>query len=195
MTIRLRHALGCALLASGLAGCASDPAVKSVEMLDERTGMTIAGMPQPMAFVESGIYDLLAPEKQPTVLYIGPVEWDRTGYFSYSLWIQIAPGVGAHRFDDLRTPGELEMELDDGPVTLTALPAPVAAGSPYPPIEPVGQTAYFAADVALLKRMAATQKISLRVRASDLTIVVFTARQDTQPLMQQFMADRAVVDP
>jgi len=47
--------------------------VKSVEMLDKRTGMTIAGMPQPMAFVESGLYDLLAPEEQPTVLYLGPV--------------------------------------------------------------------------------------------------------------------------
>ncbi len=163
-------------------------------MLDERTGMTIAGMPQPMAFVESGIYDLLVPDKQPTVFYVGPVEWDRTGYFSYLLWIQIAPGVGGHRFDDIRAPGTLELELDDGPAALTAVTSPVTAGSPYLPIEPVGQTAYFAANVALLKRMAASEKISLRVRGSDLTMVGFNARQDTRSMMQQFMHDRAVVD-
>jgi hypothetical protein len=177
-----------------LGGCVDESSVKSVEMLDQRTGMTIAGMPQPMAFVESGLYDLLVPEKQPTVFYLGPVEWDRTGYFSYLLWVQIAPGVGGHRFDDIRAPGMIEMQLDDGPVTLTSYPAPVTADSPYLPIEPVGQTAYFSADVALLKRMAASQKITLRVRAADLSIVVFTARQETQAMMQQFMTDRAVVE-
>jgi hypothetical protein len=60
-----------------LSGCASQSPVKSVEMLDERTGLTMGALPQPMAFTETGIYDLLVPDKQPSIVYIGPVEWDR----------------------------------------------------------------------------------------------------------------------
>jgi hypothetical protein len=85
----------CALITCLLAGGASLSAVKSLEMLDEVTGMTMGALLRPMAFVETGIYDLLVPDKQPSIVYIGPVEWDRSGDFSYLLWIQVAPGVGS----------------------------------------------------------------------------------------------------
>ncbi len=181
-----------ALIGCLLAGCASQSPVKSVEMLDERTGMTMGALARPMAFIETGIYDLLVPEKQPSIVYIGPVEWDRSGKFTYLLWIEVSPGIGGHRLDDIHTRGAVNLKLDDGPVTLSALELPVAAGSPYHPIVPVGQTAYFSIDVALLKRMAASEKLALNVRAGDLTMVDFVPMQETRAALKQFLIDRDI---
>ena len=161
-------------------------------MLDERTGMTMGALLQPMAFIETGIYDLLIPDKQPSIVYIGPVEWDRSGDFTYLLWVQVASGVGGHRLDDIRARGAVNLKLDDGPVALSALEQPVAASSPYRPMVPVGQTAYFSINVALLKRMAASQKLALNVRAGDLTIVDFIPTQETRAALKQFMIDRGI---
>jgi hypothetical protein len=190
-TLRLRS-IPFALIVWFSAGCASQSPVKTVEMLDQRTGMTMGALPQPMAFIETGIYDLLVPDKQPSMVYIGPVEWDRSGDFSYLLWVQVAPGVGGHRFDDIRASGALSLKLDDGPMTLSALDIPVAASSPYRPQSPVGQTAYFPIDVALLKRMAASQRIALNIRAGDLSMVDFIPLQETRAALKQFIRDRGI---
>jgi len=175
-----------------LAACASSRPVKSVEMLDERTGMTIGAMPRPMAFVETGIDDVLQPDKQPSILYIGPVQWDRSGTLTYLLWIQVAPGVGGHRLDDLRTGGAVTLQLDGGTVSLSALEQPVYAGSPYQSIDPVGQTAYFSIDASLVKRMAASRRIALNVRAADLSMVDFSPMQETRSPLKQFVTDRGI---
>ena len=111
--------LGLCLGLALLTGCASHAPVKSVETLDETTGLTRAALVQPMAFVETGISDLLAPDKQPSVVYMGPVEWDRSGDYSYLLWVQLAPGVDGHRIDDLHTRGAVVLKLDDGAVVLS----------------------------------------------------------------------------
>ena len=192
-SLRLRS-VQLALFACLLAGGASQSAVKSVEMLDETTGVTIGALLRPMAFVETGIYDLLVPDKQPSIVYIGPVEWDRSGDFSYLLWVQVAPGVGGHRLDDIRARGAVNLKLDDGPVELSALDAPVVASSPYRPIAPVGQTAYFPINVALLKRMAASQRLALNVRAGDLTMVDFIPMQETRAALKQFIIDRGIAN-
>jgi hypothetical protein len=189
---RRLHSIQFALLVSLLAGCASQSPVKSVEMLDERTGMTMGALLQPMAFIEIGIYDLLVPDKRPSVVYIGPVEWDRSGDLSYLLWVQVAPGVGGHRLDDIRARGAINLRLDDGPVVLSALELPVGASSPYRPMAPVGQTAYFSIDVALLKRMAASQRLALNIRAGDLTMVDFIPTQGTRAALKQFVIDRGI---
>jgi hypothetical protein len=191
--VRLRS-IQFALMVSLSAGCASQSPVKSVEMLDERTGMTMGALLQPMAFIETGIYDLLVPDKQPSIVYIGPVEWDRSGDFTYLLWFQVAPGVGGHRLDDIRTRGAVNLKLDDGPVALSALELPVAASSPYRPMAPVGQTAYFSIDVALLKRMAASQRLALNLRAGDLTTVNFIPTQETRAALKQFLLDRGIAN-
>lgn len=190
-SVRLRP-LEFALMVSLCAGCAGTSAVKSVEMLDERTGMTIGALLQPMAFTETGIYDLLVPDKQPTVVYIGPVEWDRSGDSTYLLWVQVAPGVDGHQLDDIRTRSAVNLQLDDGPVALSVLEAPPAADSPYHPVPPVGQTAYFPVDVALLKRMAASQRLVLNLRAEDLTMIDFIPTQATQAALKQFVIDRGI---
>jgi hypothetical protein len=183
-----------ALIVSLSAGCAGQSPVKSVEMLDQRTGMTMGALLQPMAFIETGIYDLLVPDKQPSMVYIGPVEWDRSGNFTYLLWVQVAPGVGGHRLDDLRARGAVNLKLDDGPVALSALELPVVPTSPYRPMAPVGQTAYFPVDVALLKRMAASRKLALNVRAGDLTMVDFIPTQETRAALKQFVIDRGIAN-
>lgn len=154
--------------------------------------MTMGALLQPMAFIETGIYDLLVPDKQPSIVYIGPVEWDRSGDFTYVLWVQVAPGVGGHRLDDIRTRGAVNLKLDDGPVALSALELTVVASSPYRPMAPVGQTAYFSIDVALLKRMAASQRLALNIRAGDLTMVDFIPTQETRAALKQFVTDRGI---
>jgi hypothetical protein len=184
----------CVLIACLLVGGAALSAVKSVEMLDEQTGMTMGALMRPMAFVETGINDLLVPDKQPSILYVGPVEWDRSGDFSYLLWIQVAPGVDGHRLDDISARGAVHLNLDDGPVELAPLEGPVVASSPYRPIAPVGQTAYFPIDVALLKRMASSRKLALNVRAGDLTMVDFIPMQETHSALEQFMIDRGIAN-
>lgn len=189
---RYLRAVQCALIVVLLAGCASQSAVKSVEMLDEKTGMTLGALPEPMAFVETGIYDLLVPDKQPSIVYVGPVEWDRSGVYGYLLWVQVAPGVDGHRLDDIRALGAVNLMLDDGPVTLSVVEWP--AGNPYPPITPQGQTAFFSIDIPLLKRMAASRRISLNVRAGDLTMVDFVPLQETSAALQQFIVDRDIVE-
>ncbi|MDB6085327.1 MAG: hypothetical protein JWN43_3208 [Gammaproteobacteria bacterium] len=61
--VRLR-AIQFTLFAGLLAGCASQSPVKSVEMLDEKSGMTMGALLQPMAFIETGISDLLVPPSE-----------------------------------------------------------------------------------------------------------------------------------
>jgi hypothetical protein len=181
-------------MATLLASCANRLHSKSVESLDETTGMTRASLLKPMAFVETGIYDLLAPDKQPAVLYVGPEEWDRSGDFSYVLWVQVAPGVDGHRIDDIRGRGALRLKLDDGTVTLSALDQPVHANSAYAPVPPVGEAAYFSIDAGLLKRMASSHKIVMNVRAGDLSMIDFMPRQETRDALRQFMIDRGIAD-
>jgi len=174
------------------AGCSGSSDIKSVEMLDQRSGVTIAALPQPMAFTETGIYDLLAPDKQPSVVYLGPVEWDRSGDYTYLLWVQVVPGVGGHALDDIRSRGTINMKLDDGTVELSPWESPSGVTSPYRPIDPVGQTAYFAMNAALLQRMAASDSLVLTLRAADLSTVDFIPTQDTKSALQQFVTDRGV---
>ena len=77
----------------------------------------------------------------------------------------------------------------------TAAPeGPVAASSPYRPITPVGQTAYFPINVALLKRMASSQRLALKVRAGDLTMVDFIPMQETRAALEQFINDRGLAN-
>ncbi len=194
-----------ALIVCLLGGCTSQSPVKSVEMQDERTGMTMGALLQPMAFIETGIYSPLVPnktgiydqlvdDKQPSIVYMGPVEFDRSGDSTYLLWLQVAPGTGGRRLDDIRARGAVNLKLDDGPVALSALELPVVASSPYRPMAPVGQTAYFSIDVVLLKRMATSQRLALNVRAGDLTMVDFIPMQETQAALKQFMIDRGIAN-
>jgi hypothetical protein len=185
----------CLALACLLVGCAGHFPVESLERQDERTGITIATLAQPLAFIETGIYDPLIPDqKQPIMIYMGPVAWDTMGEYSYLLWFQVAPGVGGHRLDDIRSHGAVILQLDDGAVELSVLKIPTKASDPYSPILPVGEKAYFPINVALLKRMAASQRISLTIRAADLTMVDFKPLQEARAALEKFVTDEGAVD-
>ena len=172
-----------------LAGCTG---IHSIEILDEKTGMTAGALDKPVAFMETGIFDLVDPTpKQATIAYLGPVEWDRSGELTYVLWLQIAPGVGGHRIDDITLRGAVDLELDDGPMVLSVMDFSKAS-SPYRPILPIGQTAYFQLDATLLKRMAASRKMVLNLRASDLTRVDFVPIDPPRVALEQFIHDRDI---
>jgi hypothetical protein len=102
--------------------------------------------------------------------------------------------VDGHRLDDIRARGAVNLKLDDERVELTALEGPVAAMSPYRNVAPVGQTAYFTVDVALLKRMASSRKLVLNVRAGDLTMIDFNPLRETRAELQQFLVARSIAD-
>ena len=190
------------MIALFLAGCADQSSVKSVELLDERTGATMGALREPIAFIETGLYDLLATSPQQAsvstwgpqfrILYLGPVEWDRSGEYTYGLWVQVAPGVGGHRLDDIRARGAVTLKLDDGPVTLSTIDLPKEARSPYSPMLPWGKTTYFAIDVAVLKRMAASKKTVLTFRAADLTMVEFIPFQEPNTALTRFLHERGI---
>jgi hypothetical protein len=191
-----RGAVHCALIAGLLVGCASHVPVESVERQDERTGITVATLAQPLTFTETGIYDPLSPDhNQATLIYMGPVAWDRMGNYSYLLWFQVAPGVDGHRIDDIRARGAISLQLDGGPVELSAITTPTKVGDPYPPIAPVGETAYFTVDLPLLKRMAASRKISLKIRAADLSLVDFLPLEESRAALEKFVSDQDSVEP
>ena len=182
-----------AIIALLLAGCASQSPVKSVDRMDERTAVTMGVLQEPLLFIESELYDILdTTPNQPTMIYLGPVEWDRSGEYTYGLWVEIAPGVGGHRLNDLSVPGAVTLELDDGPVTLSSMDLPKNTTSPYSPVVPEGQTVYFAIDVLTLRRMAACQKILLDVQAADLKRVKFVPAQKTHAELSKYVQDRGI---
>jgi hypothetical protein len=177
-----------------LAGCATQNAPPTVDILDETTGMTAGALPVPLAFMETGIFEDVANpvSTQASIAYIGPVEWDRSGQVQYMLWVQIAPGVGGHRLDDISAPGAVNLRLDDGTMPLSAVLVSKVTTHPYQPREPVGQAAYFALDAAMLKRMADSQKLVLHFRAADLSEVDFMPMHEPRDALQQFVHDRGV---
>lgn len=194
ITLTLRVVLYSLLATCAYRGTLEAASLRSVETLDQHTGMTVGAMPKPLVFTETGIFDLLEPDKQPSVIYLGPVEWDRSGDLTYVLWVQVAPGVGGHRLDDLQARGAVALKLDGQLVPLTVVTAPNVDQPPYRLIEPVGETAYFHVDPALLERMAASHKLVLTVRAGDLSPVEFVPSGATRAALQEFISDRGIVE-
>jgi hypothetical protein len=187
------------LVALLLQACASVSqfSPKSVDVLDPRSGVTLGVMPEPLAFIETGVFHGKAPgkavpDKQPGIVYLGPVERDRSGQFTYGLWVQVVPGEGGHLLDDIRARGAVSLKLDDGLVTLAPVDLPEIEGSPYPDEPFVSQAAYFAVDVPTLKRMEDTQKIVLSLRTPFLTTVDFIPKHETHTALQQYLHDRGI---
>jgi hypothetical protein len=175
------------VVAGLLAGCASD---KPAEVLDERTGTTVGALQDPIEFVETPNAALVGG-KRTSFAYLGPLEWDRSGEISYGLWLHVAPG-NDKPVGDIRSEGSVRMNLDDGSVVLSPLDASIAGVGPYRPIAAWGQTAYFQLDVAMLKRMAASQKLDLNFRAPDESLVEFLPSHDTRTTLTQFLHARGI---
>jgi hypothetical protein len=184
------------LLLALLGACAAESS-KPVEYLDDRTAMTVGVLKEPLEFVpavgQGGARNVLGKlgGKHLSFAYIGPIEWDRSGTLAYGLWIHIAPGTD-HPLADIRGPAALTLTLDDATLTLVPMDAPQLGRSAYEAVASWGQTAYFNLSIEMLKQLAASQKLELRVAAPDGGAILFTPSSDTRASLTEFMKARGI---
>ena len=180
------------LLVGLMAGCASRSPIKPVEVLDERTAVTFGALKQPIELLPSAQDAVLILRKRATFAYLGPVEWNRSGELRYGLWIHIAPGNDRQPPGDIHASAAAALILDDGPLGLSVMEAPKLGREPYRPVASWGQTAYFGLDVGTLRRMAASSKLGLEVRAADGSTMSFAPTVDTRAVLTRYMKDRGI---
>jgi hypothetical protein len=168
-------------------GCAGSSRTAPVEALDERTGVTLGLLKQPIELVPS--HSEVGAAKRTTFAYLGPVEWDRSGTLSYGLWMHVAPG-NDRALVDIRGPAAPTLVLDDGVVALSHMEAPYRGRDAYKRAAPWGQVAYFDVNVATLRRMAASRKLELDISAVDGSTVSFSPSSDTHAVLTRYLQDR-----
>lgn len=180
-----------------LSACAAPSSIKPVEYLDDRTAMTVGSLKEPIELVPSlhqgGLHVISSLGKKVSFAYLGPVEWDRSGAIVYGLWAHVAPG-NDRPIVDIRSPAALTLILDGGTRVLTPIDAPQLGRGAYQPVASWGQTAYFELTVEMLKQMAASEKLELNVRATDDSIVNFTAAGDTRATLTDYLHSRGITD-
>ncbi len=177
------------LLLGVLGGCAGSSRIAPVEALDERTGITLGVLKEPIELVPS--HPEIGAGKRTTFAYLGPVEWDRSGTLSYGLWMHIAPGNDL-ALADIRGSPSPTLVLDDGVVALSRIEAPNRGRDAYKQAAPWGQIAYFDLDVATLRRMAASRKLELDVGATNGSTVSFSPSSDTHAVLTRYLQDRGL---
>ena len=184
-----------ALAVSAMAGCASQSSIKPVEYLDDRTAMTVGSLKEPIEFVPSvrqtGFKALGSITKRVSFAYLGPVEWDRSGSIVYGLWVHVAPGSDKS-IADIRSPDALTLTLDSGTRVLTPIDAPQLGRGAYQPVASWGQTAYFELTVEMLKQMAASQTMTLNVKAQDGNVLTFEPSSDTHSTLGAYLQARGL---
>jgi len=183
--------LSVVLLVEWLAGCAGQSSLKPVEVLDDRTGMTVGVLKEPIEFVPGTQNAVLISRKHMSFAYLGPVEWNRSGTLSYGLWVHIAPGIDQQP-GDIHAPAAVTLILDDGPLALTLIEAPRLGNDPYRQVVSWGQTAYFGLDVESLKRMAGSRKLELDVRATGTSGARFASTADSSAILSQYLRSRGL---
>jgi hypothetical protein len=179
------------LLLGWMAGCAGQSSTKPVEALDERTGETVGALKEPIELLPSGQVSAFVSAKHPSFAYLGPVEWNRSGALSYGLWVHIAPGSDGQP-GDIHAPQALTLILDDGPLSLSLVEAPRLGREPYKPVVSWGQTAYFDLSVDALRRMAASSKLQLDVRAAGGSLMSFAPTRDTRATLTEYLKARGI---
>jgi hypothetical protein len=168
-------------------GCAGPLTVKPVELLDEHTGITVSALEKPIELVETGESQI---GSRVGFAYLGPIEWNRMGNFSYGLWIHVAPGAD-RQAADIHEPAVVTLVLDDGALVLTPIKDPPNLGlEAYQPAAAWGQTAYFDLTVELLKRMAASSRLDLDIRGVDGAMVSFKPSRDTRAALVEYLRSR-----
>ena len=187
----MRGPLISVILLSWLAGCAGQSSLKPVEVLDDRTGMTVGVLKEPIELAPGTQNAVLVSHKHMSFAYLGPVEWNRSGTLSYGLWVHIAPGTDQQP-GDIHAPAAVTLILDDGPLALTLMEAPRLGNGPYRQVVPWGQTAYFGLDVESLKRMAGSRKLELEVRAPGASSARFASTSDNGAILTQYLRSRGL---
>ncbi len=168
------------------------PVTPPAEVLDERSGITWAALPEPIELVQGAQSAMVAEGKRISFAYLGPVEWNRSGNYSYGLWIDVAQGNDV-QVGDIRAPGAVTLILDDGPMAVSPIETPKLGHEPYQPVASWGQSAYFTLDVDALKRMAASQRLALEFRGVDNSVVRFTPTHDTHAALMAYARGRSII--
>jgi hypothetical protein len=177
-------AVGCGCVLGCMLGGVHQSAIHANESLDERSGISVAALREPVELVQS---EGLVVGKRPSFAYLGPVEWDRMGEVRYGLWLHVAPGSDKP-VADIHGPSAARVVLADGPWMLAPLADPPALGTPpYQTQVTWGQAGYFQLDVALLKRLAANRILSLDLLGVDGSVVHFTTSADTRPTFAAYL--------
>jgi hypothetical protein len=177
-------------MAGLLSSCAVRSDVKPVEMLDQRSGMTLGVLEKPVELLPS-YNSVMVAHKRATFAYLGPVEWNRSGVYSYGLWVHLATG-NDRKFGDIHAPGVLVLRLDDGPLALKPIETPALDQEPYHEAVPWGQTAYFDLSVDTLRRMAASHKLELDVRTAEGATAGFAPAVDTHAVLNDYVESRGI---
>ena len=178
-------------LAGLTAGCAGSSATKPVELFDERTGITVAALEEPIELAPGVQTPAIVSRKRLSFAYVGPVEWNRSGALSYGLWVHIAPGIDPQP-GDIHAAGTLTLKFLDAALSLTPIEAPRLGREPYRQVVPWGQTAYFAVTVEELKRLAASPTLALDVRATDGTVINFAPTRNVSDVLARYVKDRGI---
>ena len=179
------------LIAGLMAGCAGRSSTKPVEVLDDRTGLTFSALKEPIELLPSAHNAALVSRLHTSLAFLGPVEWNRSGTLSYSLWLHIAPGIDLQP-GDIHAPGAVTLILADGPLALDLVEAPRLGRDPYRQAVSWGQTAYFGLTVERIRRMAASPKLELDVRAADGSVVAFSPMQGTGAVLTEYLRSRGI---
>jgi hypothetical protein len=179
-----------ALLLGVLWGCAGASARKPDEVLDERTGITWAALGQPLELVQ-GAQSAVVSRIQPSFAYLGPVEWNRSGDISYSLWVHVVPGSD-RPVGNIRDDGAVTLMLDDGPFVLIPAQAARVGREPYKRVASWGQTVYFQLDAKGLVRLAASHKLVLDIRGTDGSAVPFNAPDEAHAVLSEYLRGRNI---
>ncbi|HEV7611850.1 MAG TPA: hypothetical protein VGO37_08255 [Steroidobacteraceae bacterium] len=179
------------LLVSLAAGCASQSSTKPVEILDQRTGMTVAALKEPIEFVPGAQTAAIISRKRSSFAYVGPVEWNRSGALSYGLWVHIVPGIDPQP-GDIHAAAALTLRLQDGTLDLSLIEAPKLGVDPYRQVVSWGQTAYFGLTPEALRRMAASPTLQLDVRAADGSIMSFSPTQAPSSILTRYVQSRSI---
>jgi hypothetical protein len=179
------------LLATLTVVACAETSSKPVEFLDERTGLTVAALKEPLEFVPNAQSAARTFGKRTSFAYLGPVEWDRSGNIEYGLWVHIAPG-STETVADLHAAAAVIMQLDGAPYELKAMDAPQLSTVAYTPVASWGQTAYFSLDVEVLKRMAAAQTLRLQFKVADGTTLEFFPTGNPREALSEFLRERGI---
>ena len=89
-------------------------------------------------------------------------------------------------------PGSVTLILDDGPLSLSPIAAPGFGRDAYQQVVSWGQTAYFDLTVEMLRRIAASRKLELDVRAVDDSIIDFSSGKDVRATLTAYMTGRGI---
>ena len=179
------------LLIGLLVGCAGQSSIKPVEALDERTGMTFSALQEPIELLAGAQSAALGAGKRAGLAYMGPVEWNRSGVFSYGLWVHIVPGNDRPP-GDIQASATLTLILDAGTLVLSHIEAPKLGLDPYRQAVSWGPVAYFDLDVEGLRRMASSRKLELDVRAAEGSLVTYSSTQDARAALTRYLRARGI---